>query len=118
MHIEQYRDFCLALPDVTEGFPFDEKILVFKVGNKIFALTDVEDFESINLKCDPVRAIQLREEYDEIVGGYHMNKKHWNTVSTNGAVPDSLLEELILHSYDLVLASLPKAVQKNIMARK
>lgn len=104
MNIEEFRDFCLALPEVTEDFPFDEKTLVFKVSGKLFALTDVDGFVSINLKCDPVRAIQLREEFEEIIPGYHMNKKHWNTVATSGRISDVFLKELILDSYRLVVA--------------
>lgn len=112
MDIETYRDYCLAKPGTTEGFPFDNKTLVFKVMNKMFALTDVDEFVSINLKCDPERAIALREEYDgSIVPGYHMSKKHWNTVLTDGSVPDKFLLELIDHSYQLIVDSLPKKVK-------
>ncbi len=106
MDIESYRDYCLALPGVTEDFPFNETALVFKVMGKMFALTDVDKFESINLKCDPTRAIELREEYEEIKPGYHMNKKHWNTISVSGSLGDDLILELIKHSYDLVVEKL------------
>ena len=108
MNIEEYRNYCLSKPGVTEDFPFDEETLVFKVVNKLFALTDVDDFLSINLKCDPQRALELREQYSGIVPGYHMNKQHWNTVLTDGSVEDTLLYELIDHSYELVVANLPK----------
>ncbi|MCR9133569.1 MAG: MmcQ/YjbR family DNA-binding protein [bacterium] len=111
MNIEEYRDYCLAFPEVTESFPFDDKVLVFKVANKMFALADVDEFQSINLKCDPERAIQLREEYHEIIAGYHMNKKHWNTVDMNGSLSDEFIRELIDHSYDLIVSGLPKKVQ-------
>lgn len=108
MNIEAYRDFCLALPFTTEGFPFDEKVLVFKVKNKMFALADVDNFESINLKCDPDKAIQLREEYSAVKPGYHMSKKHWNTIELDGSYTDAQLQEWIMDSYRLVVASLPK----------
>jgi predicted DNA-binding protein (MmcQ/YjbR family) len=109
MHIEQFRGFCLSFPGTTEEFPFDENTLVFKVMGKMFVLCDVDEFESINLKCDPVKAIELREQYPEIVNpGYHMNKKHWNTVSMQYNLPDDLIKEWITDSYNLVVAGLPK----------
>jgi predicted DNA-binding protein (MmcQ/YjbR family) len=115
MNIEQYRDYCLSFAGTTEGFPFDNKTLVFKVMNKMFALTDVDSFKSINLKCDPNRAISLRESYEEIVPGYHMSKKHWNTVDMNGGLEDEFIRELISHSYELVVASLPKKVKEELL---
>lgn len=114
MDIESFRDYCLSKSGVTETFPFDENTLVFKVLDKMFALTDVDLFVSINLKCDPERAIELREQFDGITPGYHMNKKHWNTILTNGSVPENLLIELIDHSYDLVVKSLPKKLQQKL----
>ncbi len=111
MHIEAFRDFCLSLPWATEDFPFGNETLVFKVGGKIFALTDPDHFESINLKCNPEKAVELRELYEGVLPGYHMNKKHWNTVLTEADVPDTLLKEMILESYELVKASLPKKVR-------
>ncbi len=111
MNIEYYRDHCLLKPGVTEGFPFDEKVLVFKVMGKMFALTDVDEFEFINLKCDPVRAIELRAGNPGITPGYHMNKEQWNSVLTDGSVSDQLLMELIDHSYDLIVAGLPKKLR-------
>lgn len=108
MHIEAFYNYCHSLPGVTEGFPFGEKTLVFKVMGKMFALCDVDQFESINLKCDPVKALELRATYKEIQPGYHMNKKHWNTVSTKGGLKDDFIIELIRHSYDLVVEKLPK----------
>lgn len=114
MHIEAYRDFCLSLPAVTEGFPFGEQTLVFKVGGKLFALTDVDLFQSVNLKCDPEKAAELRERYPGVKPGYHMNKKHWNTVSTDGSIPDQLLREWTKDSYDLVVNSLPKKVRESL----
>lgn len=111
MNIEDFRLYCLSKPAVEESFPFDEHTLVFKVLNKMFALTNLrrEPF-SINLKCDPQRAIELREENEDIQPGYHMSKKHWNTINCEGSVSDKQLLELIDHSYDLVWASLPKKV--------
>lgn len=107
MNIEEFREYCLSKPHTTEGFPFDETTLVFKVAGKMFALTNIDLFESTNLKCDPEKAEELREQYpDYIFPGYHMNKKHWNTVSVE--LEDKLLVELINHSYELVYKSLPK----------
>jgi predicted DNA-binding protein (MmcQ/YjbR family) len=108
MNIESYREYCLAKKGVTEDFPFDNETLVFKVGGKMFALTGIEQFKSINLKCDPERAIELREEYSGILPGYHMSKKHWNTVMMDGSVPMKLIKQMIDDSYDLVVSSLPK----------
>jgi predicted DNA-binding protein (MmcQ/YjbR family) len=99
---------------VTEEFPFDANTLVFKVMDKMFALTDVDNFESINLKCDPERAIQLRDEYEAVQPGYHMNKKHWNTVLMDGRVGDKLIKEWIDHSYELVVQSLPRKTRLSL----
>ncbi len=118
MNVEQYREFCLSFDGVTEGFPFDEKVLVFKVMGKMFALTDIEEFEGINLKCDPERAVMLREEFEEIKPGYHMNKVHWNTVSVVGSLDDSFIEELITDSYNLIVAKLPKKEKEKLEAMK
>lgn len=118
MNIEAFYNYCLSLPGTTEEFPFDENTLVFKVMGKIYALTDIETFESINLKCDPVRALELRAAYEEVNPGYHMNKKHWNTVSMAGALEDSLILELIDHSYDLVVKNLTKKEQERLMLLK
>ena len=114
MDIVEFRDYCLSKPGVTEGFPFDGSTLVFKVGNKMFALTHVDTFVSVNLKCIPEYAVELREEYSSIKPGYHMNKKHWNTVLTDGSIPSTLFVELIDLSYDLVFQSLPKKVKEDI----
>lgn len=114
MNIEQYRDYCLLKPGVTEGFPFDEKVLVFKVMNKIFALTDIESFIFINLKCDPERAMELREGNPGIRPGYHMNKQQWNSVYTDGSVSDNLFLELIDHSYELIVDSLSKKLKEEL----
>lgn len=114
MNIESFRDYCLAKPGVTEGFPFDSRTLVFKVMGKMFALTNVDLFESINLKCDPEYAIELRETFQGVKPGYHMSKKHWNTVSTESDVPDKLLEEFVDQSYDLVVKSLTKKLRDEL----
>lgn len=114
MTLEYFRDYCLALPAVTEDTPFDPTTLCFRVGGKIFAITDMEVFEYVNLKCDPERAIELRERYDGITPGYHMNKKLWNSVSVAGNVPDSLILELAVHSYELIRDSLPKKVKDSL----
>lgn len=108
MDIESYRLFCLSLPAVEETFPFDEQTLVFKVAGKMFTATDVDFFESVNVKCDPEEAIMLREEHLAVTPGYHMSKKHWNTVAMDGSIPDSLIKEWIKNSYDLVVAGMTK----------
>ena len=110
MDIEQFRTYCLQKTATTEDFPFGPENLVLKVGGKIFAITDLESERfTVNLKCDPERAVELREQYTEIVPGYHMNKAHWNTVDFDGSLEPRLLRELIDHSYDLVVKSLKKA---------
>lgn len=107
MNIEEYREYCLSLPGTTEDLPFDENTLCFKVMGKIFSICDIDDFESINLKCDPVKAIELREIYPDIViPGYHMNKKHWNTVIMDSSLPNKLIKEWISESYELVVQKL------------
>lgn len=114
MNIEDFRNYCLGKKGVTESFPFDHKTLVFKVGNKMFALADVEDFSFANLKCDPERAIELREAYVGIKPGYHMHKALWNSVMVNEDVDDKLFYELIDHSYSLILESLPKKLRNEL----
>jgi predicted DNA-binding protein (MmcQ/YjbR family) len=114
MNIEELRTFCLSLKGTGEKLPFDDRTLVFYVKGKMFCLTDIENFESINLKCDPEEAVMLRERYEEVIPGYHMSKSHWNTVKTNGKIPDKLLEEWIRKSYALVVAGLPKKLQKEL----
>ncbi|MDD2387142.1 MAG: MmcQ/YjbR family DNA-binding protein [Bacteroidales bacterium] len=108
MNIEEIRIYCLKKAAVTECFPFDELSLVFKVANKMFALSALEKPSNIVLKCDPERALQLRETYSEIEGAYHMNKTMWNQIALQGNVPDKLIIELIDHSYDLVVSKLSK----------
>jgi predicted DNA-binding protein (MmcQ/YjbR family) len=114
MNIEQFREYCLKMNGVTEDFPFDNTTLVFRVGNKIFALMNVDRFEYVNLKCEPARALDLREQYSGIRPGYHMNKQHWNSVYAGQDVPDQLFYELALHSYELIKASLPAAIRKTL----
>lgn len=114
MNIEEYRNYCLAKKEVTEEFPFDQNTLVFKVLGKMFALTDVQDFQSVNLKCDPEKAIELRETYSFVRPGYHMNKKHWNTIDMTWELEDAQLKQWIDESYDLVVKSLPKKQQEKI----
>ncbi|MDL5049512.1 MmcQ/YjbR family DNA-binding protein [Oscillatoria amoena NRMC-F 0135] len=114
MDIEQYREYCIAKPGVTEEFPFDENTLVFKVMGKMFALCDVQAFESINLKCEPEKAVELREQYDGVTAGYHMSKKHWNTVVMDGSINDKLIRGWIDDSYNLVVAGLPKKIQAEL----
>lgn len=114
MNIEDFRDYCLLKAGVTEETPFGPNTLVFKVVGKVFALTDIDTFGSINLKCDPERAVELREQHDYVLPGYHMNKKHWNTILIGTGVSNAQLSELIDHSYDLVRASLPKKQREEL----
>ena len=114
MDIQFFREYCLGKSGVSEHLPFDNKTLVFKVGGKIFALCDIEDFKSANLKCDPEKAIELRERFQGITGGYHMNKKHWNTVAVHSDVSSELLLQLVDESYLLVKSSLPKREREKL----
>ncbi len=114
MNIEAFREFCLSFPGTTEGLPFDETTLVFYVKGKMFSLTDIDAFEYINLKCDPEKAVRSREKHEGVTPGYHMNKKHWNSVRMDGSIPDDTLVEWIKESYQLVVATLPKKVQKEL----
>ncbi|WP_333663435.1 MmcQ/YjbR family DNA-binding protein [Chishuiella changwenlii] len=115
MNIEQLRDFCLSLPLVEEKFPFDQSTLVFYIAGKMICLVNVDQFESINLKCDPDKALELRATYEAVKPGYHMNKKHWNTVFVNQDVNDSILEEWIKDSYNLVILTLPKSKRPDLI---
>ena len=114
MNIEEFRDYCLSKKGVTESFPFDEFTLVFKVMNKMFALTSVRGDFSINLKCDPEEAIRLREEFPAVIPGYHMSKKHWNTVAIDGSITDDKLYKWIDGSYDLIVESLPRKLKDQL----
>lgn len=113
MNIEDYREFCLSLKGTTEGFPFGNDTLVIKVKDKVFSLASLEPF-SFNVKCDPEKAIELRESYPDVLPGYHMNKRHWNTIQVSGAVPDDMLRQWIRDSYDLVVKSLPKKTRPDL----
>jgi len=115
MNIEQIREYCLKKRGVTEEFPFDEETLVFKVAGKIFLLASLESIPlQINLKCDPEKAVELREEYESVQPGYHMNKKHWNTIVVNGSVSINKIFEWIDNSYNLVVKGLTKSDIKKL----
>lgn len=114
MNIEEFRNFCITKKGVTEEFPFDKNTLVFKVMGKMFALTDVDIFESVNLKCNPEKAIELREKFEGVLPGFHMNKTHWNTVLVDADVSDKLLYQLIEDSYVLVTKSLTKKLKEEL----
>ncbi|MDE3742642.1 MmcQ/YjbR family DNA-binding protein [Maribacter polysaccharolyticus] len=117
MNIEAFRDYCIAKKGITEEFPFDEHTLVFKVMGKMFALVPLERVPSqANLKCDPERAISLREEYDGMITpGYHMSKVHWNTLFIE-ELPDALVKDLVDHSYDLVVSKFTKKLKAELEA--
>ncbi len=116
MNIEDLRDYCLLKPGAAEGFPFGEDVLVFKIGGKMFVLTVLTNPTTFSVKCDPELAVELRERYNEVQPGYHMNKKMWNTIQMDGSLTRKQLCEMIDHSYDLVFKSLPKKVQAQIPA--
>jgi predicted DNA-binding protein (MmcQ/YjbR family) len=109
MNLEGFRKYCLSKKGVTEEFPFGEETLVYKVMGKMFALTDLETFESINLKVDPEKGEELREKYASVQPGYHMNKKHWITVLIDGSIPDKKVLEWVDNSYQLVASALTKS---------
>jgi predicted DNA-binding protein (MmcQ/YjbR family) len=115
VNIERIREYCLSKKGTSESFPFDEHTLVFKVMGKMFALVALERMPAqINLKCDPERAIEMREAHDGvIIPGYHMSKSHWNTIFLE-QLPPSFITELIDHSYDLVVSKLPKKIQAEL----
>ncbi len=119
MNLENFYQFCISKSGVTEHFPFDEDTLVFKVAGKMFALTSLSDWEkeipSINLKCNPEKAIELRAEFEDIQPGFHMSKIHWNTIYINKSVSDKLIFEFINQSYDLVFKSLSKKIQIEVL---
>lgn len=115
MDLGDLIEYCARLKASTEDFPFDEVTLTYKVGGKIFILiSTASETLRINLKCNPERAIQLREEFSAIIPGFHMNKKHWNTVVLDGSLPKKLVHEMIAHSYELVYKSLTKAKKEQI----
>ncbi len=114
MNIEEIRTYCLSKKGVTESFLFDETTLVFKVMGKMFALTDIEKELSINLKCEPERAIVLRETYSSVLRGYHMSKQHWNTILIDGSISDQIIIGWIDDSYELVAEKLTKKQKEEL----
>ncbi len=114
MNIEELRNFCLSLKGTSEGFPFDEETLVFKVMGKMFCLTGLEGEFEVNLKNDPEKNIQLREEYPVVMPGYHMNKKHWNTVKIDGTLKTELVKNWVVESYELVVKGLTKKQKEEL----
>jgi len=114
LNVEELRDYCLQKPGTTEGLPFGEETLVFKVAEKIFLLIGLTEGNRFNVKCDPELAVELRERYPEVIPGYHMNKKLWNTVYMDGSLTRKQLCEMIDHSYLQVVKSLPKKVQAEL----
>src|SRR5256885_15491001 len=115
MDLAKFREYCLSKPQATEGTPFGPEVVVFKVGGKMFALMSLDEIPATaNLKCDPDLALDLRDRYEQVRPGYHMNKKHWNTVEIEGSIPEAELRKMIDHSYDLVVKSLPRAKRSTI----
>jgi predicted DNA-binding protein (MmcQ/YjbR family) len=116
MNIEELRKYCLSKKGVTESFPFDEVTLVFKVMDKIFALVNIDSDLSINLKCQPEKALELREHFHAVIPGYHMNKTHWNTVNIDGSIEDKHIYIWIDDSYNLIVSSLTKKQREQLSA--
>jgi predicted DNA-binding protein (MmcQ/YjbR family) len=114
MDIETFREYCLSMKGVTEEFPFGPDTLVFKVMGKMFALTNLDGDFSINIKCDPDLALELREKYPSVIPGYHMNKTHWNTILIDGTIPARLIYEWTSHSYTIVVDKLPKKLKSEL----
>lgn len=118
MNVEDFRAYCLAKPGTTEELPFDDDTLVFKVGGKMYALCSISEYEKgISLKCDPEKAVILREQYPQVSAGYHMSKRHWNTVLPQAGLPDKLLCSWIEDSYALVWANLTEKTKQEIEHR-
>src|SRR6266700_3499184 len=116
MDLEQFREYCLRKSSATESTPFGEDVLVFKVGGKMFALAALDEIPATaNLKCDPDLALELRDRYEQVRPGYHMNKKHWNTVEIESGIREPELRKMIDHSYDLFVKSLPKAQREKLL---
>ena len=115
MDLEEVRNYCLKKPGTTESFPFDDETLVFKVASKMYCLGNLTPPISLNLKCEPIKAIEIREEFEEISPGFHMNKKHWNTVDLEGNLSNSFIQQLIDDSYDLVFNKLTKKENQSII---
>jgi predicted DNA-binding protein (MmcQ/YjbR family) len=115
MDVGQFREYCLRKPGASEDMPFGKNVLVFKVAGKIFALAPLDEVPATaNLKCDPDLALELRDRYEQVRPGYHMNKKHWNTVELDSGIPDTELRKMIDHSYEFVVKSLPKAKKADL----
>lgn len=114
MNIEELREYCLRLPQVTEDMPFDDETLVFKVGGRMFCLASLTGDLKMNLKCDPDEAVEIRETFPAVTPGFHMNKKYWNTVLVDGSISDSMLNVWILQSYKLTVAKLTKAERSRL----
>ncbi|MCF8222523.1 MAG: MmcQ/YjbR family DNA-binding protein [Bacteroidales bacterium] len=113
MNVEEVREYCLSKKGVTEGFPFNDTALVFKVAGKMFALLDLsEEKRGLSLKCDPVLAIELRERYPDVTPAYHFNKKHWNGINLRGSLSPDLIKQWIDHSYEIVASKLPKKTRE------
>lgn len=112
--MEALRAYCLQKMGAEEGFPFGEEVLVFKVGGKIFLLANLTEGNSFNAKCDPDLAVELRERHEEVQPGYHMNKRHWNTVRMDGSLKAKEIREMIDHSYDIVVAGLPRKTRSKL----
>lgn len=114
MTLDELQAYCAQKKGVSWDTPFGPEVLVFRVLGRVFALAPMDVFTTVNLKCDPERAVELRERYAGIVPGYHMNKRHWNTVDVTGSVPQKLLLELVDHSYALVRDALPKKLRVSL----
>jgi predicted DNA-binding protein (MmcQ/YjbR family) len=115
MTLKEFRNFCSSLPYAEANMPFGDTTLVFSVRGKMFTLVDIESFDFINVKCDPEEAIAIREKYDAVIPGYHMNKKHWNSILIeSGTLDDQQIKQWIKNSYDLIIKSLPKKVREEL----
>lgn len=117
MDLEKVREYCLKKKEVTESLPFDEDTPVYKVMGKMFCLSNLNPPLSINLKCDPEKAVELREKYDDVQPGYHMNKVHWNTIFLSTNIPDQLICEWIDDSYNLIVSKLPRTDKEKLVKR-
>ena len=116
MDLAQFREYCLSKPCATEGTPFGPDALVFKVSGKMFALAALDEVPTtVNLKCDPDLALELRDRYEQVTPGYHMNKKMWNTVVVDGSIPGKIIRQMIDDSYRLVVESLPKKSREGLL---
>jgi predicted DNA-binding protein (MmcQ/YjbR family) len=119
MDLAKFREYCLSKPAATEGTPFGPDVLVFKVSGKMFALASLDEIPArVNLKCDPDLALELRDRYEQVTPGYHMNKKHWNTVEIESGIPAAELRKMIDHSYELVVKSLPRKAREKLLQRR